>query len=98
MPERDETVQFQPEGTQRSPQLAVIAKQTGRIGRYQVKKILGEGNFGRVYLALDTELEREVAIKVPHRTPVPGTEDAAAYLTEARSLANLDHHHIVPVF
>jgi serine/threonine protein kinase/formylglycine-generating enzyme required for sulfatase activity len=98
MPERDETVQFQPEGTQRSPSLAVPAQPTGRIGRYQVKKTLGEGHYGRVYLALDTELEREVAIKVPHRARVPGAEDTVAYLSEARSLANLDHPHIVPVF
>jgi serine/threonine protein kinase/formylglycine-generating enzyme required for sulfatase activity len=98
MPERDETAPFQPEGTQRSPPQAFPAELTERIGRYRVKRILGEGHFGRVYLALDTELEREVAIKVPHRTLVSRAEDAAAYLTEARSLANLDHPHIVPVF
>jgi eukaryotic-like serine/threonine-protein kinase len=38
-----------------------------------------------------------VAIKVPHRKLVSRPEDAAAYLTEARTVANLDHPKIVPV-
>jgi serine/threonine protein kinase/formylglycine-generating enzyme required for sulfatase activity len=98
MPERDETAPFRPEGTEHSPPPAVPAPCAGRLTRYQVKRTLGEGHFGRVYLALDAQLEREVAIKVPHRTLVSRAEDAAAYLTEARSLAALDHPHIVPVF
>src|SRR5205809_846119 len=36
-----------------------------RIGRYQVKQILGQGAFGCVYLAQDDQLNRPVAIKVP---------------------------------
>ncbi len=69
-----------------------------RIGRYRIERILGEGGFGRVYLAHDDQLKRPVAIKVPHRKLVDRVEDAEAYLTEARTVANLDHPHIVPVF
>ena len=69
-----------------------------RIGRYRIERILGEGGFGRVYLAHDDQLKRPVAIKVPHRKLVDRLEDAEAYLTEARTVANLDHPHIVPVF
>jgi serine/threonine protein kinase len=68
------------------------------IGRYRVKKLLGEGSFGRVYLAHDDQLQRLVAVKVPHRKLVTRPEDAAAYLTEARTVAGLDHPHIVPVY
>src|SRR4051812_26155778 len=67
------------------------------IGRYRVEKILGQGGFGIVYLAHDDQLSRPVAIKVPHRKLVSRPEDAAAYLTEARTVANLDHPNIVPV-
>jgi hypothetical protein len=69
----------------------------GRIGRYRVEGVLGEGGFGRVYLAHDDQLGRPVAIKVPHLERVSAPEDAEAYLAEARVLAGLDHPHVVPV-
>jgi serine/threonine protein kinase len=68
------------------------------IGRYRVERLLGEGGFGRVYLAHDDQLDRPVAVKVPHRRLVSRPEDAEAYLAEARTVAALDHPHIVPVF
>lgn len=68
------------------------------IGRYEVRHVLGEGTFGRVYLAWDEELAREVAIKVPHPHQVTDPRDAEAYLAEARLVAGLDHPSIVPVY
>jgi serine/threonine protein kinase/formylglycine-generating enzyme required for sulfatase activity len=59
---------------------------------------LGQGSFGRVYLAHDDHLNRPVAVKVPHRRLVARPQDAEPYLTEARTVARLDHPHIVPVF
>jgi serine/threonine protein kinase len=50
-----------------------------------------------VYLAHDEQLDRRVAIKVPHANLVSQPGDAEAYLTEARTVANLDHSSIVPV-
>ena len=67
------------------------------IGRYQVIERLGQGGFGRVYLAFDTELDRRVAIKVPKSERISRSEDVETYLSEARALARLDHPHIVPV-
>jgi serine/threonine protein kinase/formylglycine-generating enzyme required for sulfatase activity len=67
------------------------------IGRYRVEKLLGRGGFGLVYLAHDDQLQRPVAIKVPHARLVAKAPDAAAYLAEARAVANLDHPNIVPV-
>ncbi len=72
-------------------------EQPQHIGRYRVERLLGEGSFGRVYLAHDDELHRPVAIKVPHRRRISRPEDVEAYLTEARVLASLDHPNIVPV-
>jgi serine/threonine protein kinase len=75
----------------------VAAATPQHIGRYRVEKILGQGGFGIVYLAHDEQLQRLVAIKVPHRKLVDRPEAAEAYLTEARTVANLDHPNIVPV-
>jgi serine/threonine protein kinase/formylglycine-generating enzyme required for sulfatase activity len=66
------------------------------VGRYQVRRLLGEGGFGRVYLAHDQQLDRLVAIKVPHRQRINRAEDITFYLAEARMVAKLDHPHIVP--
>ncbi len=68
------------------------------VGRYRVRSLLGEGGFGTVYLVFDEQLERDVAVKVPHRRLVPGPEAAESYLAEARAAARLDHPNIVPVY
>jgi serine/threonine protein kinase len=72
--------------------------QPERIGRYRIEGVLGQGNFGLVYLAHDGQLKRQVAIKVPHARLVAEVGDAEAYLTEARTVAGLDHPNIVPVY
>lgn len=66
--------------------------------RYRMIRLLGQGAFGRVYLAVDIELERQVAIKVPLAERFQGTRDADIYLAEARTVARLNHPHIVPVY
>jgi eukaryotic-like serine/threonine-protein kinase len=82
----------------RGPAPPVSAEFTpSQIGRYRIEIILGQGGFGLVYLAHDDKLQRLVAIKVPHRKLVDRPEAAEAYLTEARTVANLDHPNIVPV-
>jgi hypothetical protein len=51
-----------------------------RIGRYRIIRRLGQGGFGRVYLAHDDELDRPVAIKVPNPERIAHPEDVEAYL------------------
>ncbi len=68
------------------------------IGRYRIIRRLGQGGFGRVYLARDDDLDRSVAIKVPNPDRVAGPWEVESYLAEARALAKLDHPHIVPVY
>ena len=69
-----------------------------KIGRYMILGRLGQGGFGRVYLAHDDDLDRPVAIKVPNPERITHPEDVEAFLVEARILAKLDHPNIVPVF
>ena len=69
-----------------------------RIGRYRVSRAIGRGGFGLVYLAHDDELDRPVAIKVPHAKQIADRQGAAPYLAEARAAAHLEHPNIVPVY
>lgn len=69
------------------------------IHRYRVVRVLSnDGAFGRVYLAHDDDLNRPLAIKVPHRHRVRTPADLALFKREAQTLASLDHPHIVPVY
>jgi serine/threonine protein kinase len=70
-----------------SPDDAAPIEHPERIGRYRIAKVLGKGDFGLVYLVHDEQLNRLIS------TP----EDAAAYLAEARTVANLDQPGIVQV-
>ena len=68
------------------------------IGRYQVIRPLGNGGFGRVELAYDDVLKRNVAIKIPHHHLVEKQVEMELYLNEARVVSGLDHQYIVPVY
>ena len=68
------------------------------VGRYRVLRKLGEGGMGEVFLARDTTLERDVAIKV---LPAALSDDATArerFRREALAAAGLDHPFICKVF
>ena len=70
----------------------------GEKGRYRLDRVLGEGAFGRVYLGYDDQLHRQVAIKVPSAERLKQAGDADQYLSEARTVAALEHPHIVSVY
>jgi eukaryotic-like serine/threonine-protein kinase len=63
--------------------------------RYTILDEIGRGGMGAVYLAFDTELQREVAIKVSNGLPEADVERRLK--GEARILAGLEHPGIVPV-
>jgi serine/threonine protein kinase len=69
-----------------------------KIGRFEILELLGSGAFGRVYRARDPKLDREVALKVPHRGPQESDEDMQMLLREARAAATIQHPNICPVY
>jgi len=73
-----------------------LPKQFG--SRYRIVKRLGQGGMGTVFLAQDTQLERPVALKVPHFTPEDDPEVLHRFHQEARIAATLDHPNICPIY
>lgn len=69
-----------------------------KIGRFEVRAQLGAGAFGAVYRVYDPQLEREVALKVPHAGLLEGRTAVERFLREAKAAARLRHPHIVPVY
>lgn len=74
------------------------ARLAEQFGRYRILRKLGAGGMGTVYLAHDTQLDRDVALKVPHFSEADGPEVLARFYREARAAAALYHGHICPVY
>jgi formylglycine-generating enzyme required for sulfatase activity/serine/threonine protein kinase len=68
------------------------------FGRYRIVRALGKGAMGTVYLAEDTQLQRQVALKTPHFEQDPTPELLERFYREARAAATLRHANICPVY
>jgi serine/threonine protein kinase/formylglycine-generating enzyme required for sulfatase activity len=83
-----------------APQTQNKSAETGlkeQFGRYRIVKVLGLGAMGTVYLAEDTQLKRQVALKTPHFDQDPSGELLERLYREARAAATLRHPNICPV-
>jgi serine/threonine protein kinase len=69
-----------------------------KLGKYALLGELGRGNFGIVYRARDTELDRIVALKVLRTVHHQSRGSLHRFLREARAAAQLEHPHIVPIY
>lgn len=68
------------------------------IGRFRIEKLLGAGGFGRVYLATDEKLDRQIAVKVSHARTAASARQLAIIQAESKTVASLDHPNIVPIY
>ncbi len=68
-----------------------------RLGRYEIRTKIGEGGMGEVYLARDTKLDRNVAIKFLPPDSIDSEQAHKRLLREARAAATLDHPNICAV-
>ena len=68
-----------------------------RLSRYEIRGFLGAGGMGEVYRALDTRLDREVAIKVLPQELTHDTDRLRRFEREARAAAALNHPNILDV-
>ena len=69
-----------------------------QLDKFELIEAIGRGAFGTVYRARDTELDRTVAVKVPRSGTFSTQEDEDRFVREARSVAQLNHPQIVPVY
>ena len=69
-----------------------------RLGPYEIVTSLGAGGMGEVYKALDTRLDREVAVKVLSDRVAADPELKQRFEREARTVAALNHPHICALY
>ncbi len=78
--------------------MARLTEGTTIAGRFVVAGLLGQGGMGAVYRALQTSLDREVALKVLHSDAAFTARARRRFGREARAIARLNHPHIAAVF
>ncbi len=69
-----------------------------QLGRYQILSLLGVGGMGEVYLAHDSQLRRQVALKLLPGEFTRDRERVQRFHQEARAVSSLNHPNIVTVF
>lgn len=68
------------------------------FGRYRILRELGSGAMGKVYLAHDSQLDRQVAIKTPSFAGGHDDELVTRFYREARAAAQIHHRNICPIY
>jgi serine/threonine protein kinase len=68
------------------------------LGRYEAKRLLGEGGMGRVYLARQTDLGREVVVKVMHEHIASDTKFRDRFQRETLLMARFQHPSAVTLY
>ena len=85
-------------GVRDAGQADFIALQQALAGRYSLRREIGRGGMGIVYLAQEVRLDRPVALKLlpPEMAAQPALRER--FLREARTAAKLSHPNIVPIY
>ena len=73
-------------------------KKATQLGDFKLKKKLGQGGMGTVYLAKQVSLDRVVALKTLSRELSKREDFVKRFIREARSMAKLDHPNVVKVY
>src|SRR5262245_58382419 len=69
-----------------------------RVGRFELRRQLGKGGCGIVFLAYDPRLQREVALKIPRPEMLLSPDARRRLIREAQAAAEFDHPNLVPVY
>ncbi len=69
-----------------------------QLGHYRIEALIGRGGMGKVYKAIDTRLDRLVALKVLSRSFFQDDQRLARFDREAKAIASLNHPGIVSIY
>ncbi|MBZ0294701.1 MAG: serine/threonine protein kinase [Anaerolineae bacterium] len=69
-----------------------------KLGKYEITEFLGQGGMATVYKGYQVEIDRFVAIKVLPPHPAQDEQFAERFELEARTIARLQHPHILPIY
>ena len=81
----------------RSPQQIMPLSPGTRLGHYNVTALIGEGGMGQVWQATDTQLNRQVALKILPDAFASDPDRLARFQREAQILASLNHPNIAAI-
>jgi hypothetical protein len=92
--------QLETQAPETGPSVEPAEALAGHVSRYRILERVGGGGMGTVYKAYDPQLERTVALKVPHlqSSRQDGAVAAQRFLREARAAAQVRHAHICPIY
>ena len=87
-----------PSDTDAGSQSEMSADLPQQFGRYRIIRELGAGAMGRVFLAHDSQLDRQVALKTPSFSGSGDRDLVTRFYREARAAGKIQHRNICPIY
>src|SRR5437660_9216028 len=84
--------------THEEEETAMSTEPLRRLGKYELQVLLGQGGMAEVWKALDTQLQRYVAIKLLHANLQADPDFITRFTREAQIIAALRHPNIVQIY